>query len=57
MVCSEWDEKSVRNPNDVLTSPCAYLRKYREPTHSNIMKELKLMSVSNALWNILGPFI
>jgi len=28
MVCSESDEKSVRNPNDFSFSPCAYLRMY-----------------------------
>jgi len=39
MVCSESEEESVRNPNDVSISPCAYLRKYRVPTHSNVMKE------------------
>jgi len=39
MVCSESDEKSVRNPNNVSISPYAYLRKYRVPTHSNVMKE------------------
>jgi len=40
IVCSESDVESVRNPNDVPTSPCAYLRKYRVPTHSNTMKEM-----------------
>jgi len=32
MVCSELDEESVRNPNDVSILPYAYLRKYRVPT-------------------------
>jgi len=39
IICSESDEESVRNPNNVSISPCAYLRKYRVPTHSNVMKE------------------
>jgi len=39
MVCSESDEESVINPNDVSISLCAYLRKYRVPTHSNVMKQ------------------
>jgi len=39
MVCSESEEESMRNPNDVSISPCAYLRKYRVLTHSNVMKE------------------
>ena len=39
MVCSESDEESVRNPNDASISRCAYLRKYRVSTHSNVMKE------------------
>jgi len=37
VVSSESDEESTRNPNDVSTSLCAYLSKYRIPTHSNIM--------------------
>ena len=40
MVCFESDEESVRNINDVSISPCAFLRKYRVPTHSNVMKEM-----------------
>jgi len=39
IICSESDEESVRNLNNVSISPCAYLRKYRVPTHSNVMKE------------------
>jgi len=40
MVCSESDEESMRYPNDVSISPCAYLRKFRVPTHSNVTKEM-----------------
>jgi len=39
MVCSESDEESTRNPNDVSKPLCAYLSKYRVPTHSNIMRK------------------
>jgi len=36
MVCSESDEESTRNSNDVSISLCAYLSKYRVQTNSNI---------------------
>jgi len=38
MVCSESDEESMRNPNDVSISPCAYLRKYR------VLRQLAFLS-------------
>jgi len=43
MVCSESDEESMRNPNDVSVSLCAYLSKYSVPTHSNVMKKISLI--------------
>jgi len=44
MVRSESDEESMRNPYDVSISLRAYSSKYRVPNHSNIMKEMTLMS-------------
>jgi len=49
MVCFESNEESMRNPNDVSILLCACLSKYREPTHSNLMKEKTFMSVLYAL--------
>jgi len=37
MVCSESDEESTRNSNDVSISLCAYLSKYRVQTNNIVV--------------------